>query len=103
MPNKIRNIVLISVFCIALVAIPFYALLQRVAINQKQQAQNLQSTNSGKPTMPVRDLAPNISIQNKVTVIIKHSDSTFEEVIMPKSMMSQYINNLPKGDIVVSQ
>ncbi len=103
MPNKIRNFALISVFCIALVAIPIYALLQRIAINQKQQVQNLQSTNSGKPTMPVTDLAPQLSSANKTTLTIKHADSTFEKIIMPKTMVNQFIHNLAKGDILVSQ
>jgi len=51
--------------------------------------------------IPTRDLAPQVPLEKKSPVIIRHLDCSFERLLIPFDQLSTYISALPAGDKVV--
>lgn len=64
-----------------------------------QQAQ----PTSGIPQIKVTDLSPGVPNADKVVILVQHSDSSQEKVIIKKDLAAGYIKSLPQTEEAVSQ
>ncbi len=48
-----------------------------------------------------RDLAPQVPLEKKAPIIVRHTDCSFEELLIPFDQSSTYLNALPAGDTVI--
>jgi len=60
-----------------------------------------QSENNGVPSMKTTDMASHVPFSQKTTLIVEHSDSSFEKFLLPSDAVTGFIMALPKGDKVV--
>jgi len=88
---------LVILFLFSLVAIPVSLQIRKSALTP------IPSSDTGKPEIPLTDLAPGVSFVDKIHLLVKHADSTMTEFLLPKTMVQSYIQSLPKGDVVVRQ
>jgi len=48
----------------------------------------------------VTDLAPDVKLEDKATIIIKHSDGTKSGLIVTMDMINEQVNNIQEGDVL---
>ena len=54
------------------------------------------------PPSRTTDLAPQVSADKKITVVIRHKDGSYENILIPPEKYNEsFIQSLPAGDIVV--
>jgi hypothetical protein len=66
-------------------------------------SQSTISTTTSKPQIKVTDFAQGAPANQKTEVLIEHSDSTFEKVILLNTMVDSYVSGLAPGEKVVSK
>jgi hypothetical protein len=71
--------------------------------NSEPSAASTNSSAQISPTIPVKDFAPNLPMNQKTTILIQTSDSSNEKYIVPTDQISTYVKSLPEGYRVVSQ
>jgi hypothetical protein len=51
------------------------------------------------PTLPpLTDLAPEVPLTDKTTIIIRHADGEYEAFLLTPDMVEAFLNQLPAGD-----
>ena len=92
----------IILVCVCIIAIGMLGFIFFVSSNHNSAASSDASA-AISPTIPVKDFAPNLPITQKTTVMIQHSDSSFEKYVIPTNEVDMIVKNLPEGDHVVSK
>ena len=69
--------------------------------NSIKQPDTTQQTN--QPQIKVTDYSGGIPQNQKTAVLIEHSDSTFEKIILPSAGVDNFIKNLPAEDKFISK
>lgn len=69
--------------------------------NQQSASQPAQPT--GIPQMKITDLSPGVPNGDKTVILVQHSDSSQEKVIIQTSLAAGYIKSLPEGEKALSQ
>ncbi len=55
------------------------------------------------PTAEVTDFAPDLPLDQKTTVVIRHSDSSATTYLIPDDQVETFTSKLPEGDVVASK
>ena len=107
-PQQTSYMPLIILFLVILVLL-LVGLLSYLFIAKKPQPQTLQPSTSTEitpsraPQVKITDLAPGVPNNQKTIVLIQHSDSSQEKVIMKTDLVDGYIKALPEGEKALSQ
>ena len=91
--------IILSAFILLVVTGSFFYFHSPSNTNTQQTGQ----MGDGNPTVTVNDMAPSLSDTEKTAILIRHSDSSYEKVIIPNEKVNTYITNLPDGDTVVGK
>jgi len=66
--------------------------------HKSSQQSSAQTTN--QPDIKVTDYSQGVPANQKTVIIVEHSDSSFEKIIVPSSNVDTFVKTLPAGDKV---
>jgi hypothetical protein len=94
--------ILVIIMVIAVLFLVGFAFFLLKKVNSAKTVQPSASTQI-TPAMKVTDMSPELSNDQKTAVVIMHSDSSREEIIMANSLVDSYVKSLDSDTKVVSE
>lgn len=92
----------LSLLILLLVGYSLFVVFHKANVNVSSAAVPT-SMPTNTPQMKITDLAPGVSASQKTVLVVQHSDSSMEKIIIKSDLVSGYIKSLPEGERVVSQ
>ena len=65
-----------------------------------RSSQQTTAQTSNQPDSKVTDYAQGVPANQRTTIVVEHSDSSFEKIIVPSSNVETFVKTLPEGDKV---
>jgi len=92
-------VIILTVAVLFLAGFTFFLLKKVNTVKTFKSSVNSQIT----PTMKMTDMSPNVPNDQKTAVVIMHSDSSREEIIMANTLVDSYVKNLDADTKVISE
>jgi uncharacterized alpha/beta hydrolase family protein len=70
-----------------------------LSLSHKSTQQTTEQT-TNQPDIKVTDYSQGVPTNQKTVIVVEHSDSSFEKIIVPSSNVETFVKTLPEGDKV---